>query len=506
MSRFTLKFKLVTLCVGLLSVSVIVGAVAYFSQVNVQSKYDAIVNLNVPKASLANQMMLDYRRIRIGLRTLGMVGVSGESADEAIKFAETTMLQYEKRNEDYVALGLLPGQKELYEKAQTGWLVFKSLGQQVISLYRTGKDEDRQTILKIFMSEEPKMAMQYTAGIEALVAFHKERLDLNVKSAAVISQESQRLNFIVIVVGVVAGLLVGFWIANSISRQVTAVAGELKAGSRQVSDAADQVAKSSQMLAQSSTEQASSLEETVATMEEMTSMVKLSSANGQEAAALAAATRDIAVKGEEQINSLITSIHSISADSKKIAEITSVIDDIAFQTNLLALNAAVEAARAGEQGRGFAVVADAVRSLAQRSSVAAKDIAELIKNSVGKIEQSSEQASQGGTVLSEIVRSIKRVADLNSEVARAGEEQSNGIAQIDKAMNQLDQVTQQNAAGSEEAAASAEELSAQSEVLRKNVEVLEAIVFGTGVQPLPQNQLRTRVSQETEAFERKRAA
>lgn len=175
---------------------------------------------------------------------------------------------------------------------------------------------------------------------------------------------------------------------------------------------------------------------------------------------------------------LIDSIQSISADSKKIAEITSVIDDIAFQTNLLALNATVEAARAGEQGRGFAVVADAVRSLSQRSAQSAKGIAELIQASVQKISTGSEQASRSGVVLSEIVNSIKKVADLNGEISLASQQQAQGIEQIGKAMNQLDQVTQENASSAEESALSATKLTTQSEALGESLLVLEEIVLG----------------------------
>ena len=207
-------------------------------------------------------------------------------------------------------------------------------------------------------------------------------------------------------------------------------------------------------------------------------MVRVNSENAKQAASLASSTRETAIKGEKEIITLIQSIQSISSDSKKIAEITSVIDDIAFQTNLLALNAAVEAARAGEQGKGFAVVAEAVRSLAHRSAESAKSIASLIDDSVKKIDAGSRQANQGGEVLAEIVNAVKKVADLNTEIATASEEQSHGIAQIGKAMNQLDQITQQNAAASEEAAAAAEQLSAEAESLLGNVRVLKKVVSG----------------------------
>lgn len=281
----------------------------------------------------------------------------------------------------------------------------------------------------------------------------------------------------ILIGGLAAILLAAVFIRGPIStlQRVTQVLGD---SGLEITSAAQQISNSSSALSSSTTQQASSLEETVATMEELTSMVKLNSDNSKQAASLASSTRDVAEKGESDIKALIESIQSISADSKKIEEITTVIDDIAFQTNLLALNAAVEAARAGEQGKGFAVVAEAVRSLAQRSSVAAKDIADLIKKSVQKIESGSRQASQGGVVLTEIVTSVRKVADLNNEIANASEEQSQGISQIGKAMNQLDQVTQGNAASSEGAAAAAEKLSAQSENLKQSAESLEIIVFG----------------------------
>lgn len=286
--------------------------------------------------------------------------------------------------------------------------------------------------------------------------------------------------FLGIFIGVSALLaisLAAFFIRGPVST-LQEVTNFLMNSGGQISFASEQIANSSQQLSQSTTQQASSLEETVATMEELTTMVKNNSANSRQAAQLASETRSVAEKGEREIKALINSIQSISADSKKIEEITSVIDDIAFQTNLLALNAAVEAARAGEQGKGFAVVAEAVRSLAQRSSSAAKDIADLIKNSVQKIESGSQQASQSGVVLTEIVSSVRKVAELNNEIATASEEQSQGISQIGKAMNQLDQVTQGNAAASEEAAAAAEQLSHQSTQLKSNATSLEVIVFG----------------------------
>lgn len=306
---------------------------------------------------------------------------------------------------------------------------------------------------------------------------------------AVMTEERQITNdiytrshslIIVISVGaILLGTMAAFLVLSALGKTISQIINDLTGNSDQVSFASQQIATASEHLSSVSTEQASSLEETVATLEELASMVKVNSSHAKEAARLSESTRDVAVRGESEIKELTLSMIEISKDSKKIEEIITVIDDIAFQTNLLALNAAVEAARAGEQGKGFAVVAEAVRNLAQRSASAAKDITGLIKGSVEKIERGSKQAGQSGIVLEEIVQSVKKVAELNAEISTASEEQSNGIGQIGKAMNQLDQVTQGNAASSEEAAASAEELSAQALQLNQVVALLAVTIQGS---------------------------
>lgn len=279
-------------------------------------------------------------------------------------------------------------------------------------------------------------------------------------------------------VAIIFGILFSTYILITLARAINDVISNLTDSSLQVSAAAQQIAASSEGLSQATTEQAASLEETVASVEELTAMVNVNSNNASEAAKLSTETSSIAYKGEEEIKSLVDSMSEIAKQSQKIAEIITVIDDIAFQTNLLALNAAVEAARAGEQGKGFAVVAEAVRSLAQRSAVAAKDIESLIKDSVSKIERGSAQAERGGKVLEEIVNAVKRVNQLNDEIATASSEQSKGIVQISETMNQLDQVTQLNAGTTEEAAAAAEELSAQSQSMTNVIGALIATIKG----------------------------
>ncbi|WP_413288942.1 methyl-accepting chemotaxis protein [Bdellovibrio sp. HCB337] len=232
-----------------------------------------------------------------------------------------------------------------------------------------------------------------------------------------------------------------------------------------------------------STEQAASLEETVASIEELTSMVNLNSQNAKDAETLSGQSTQVAETGEKGIKHLAVSMNELSASSKKIEDIINVIDDIAFQTNLLALNAAVEAARAGEQGKGFAVVAEAVRTLAQRSAVAAKDIAVLIKDSVQKIDTGSTVTGQSGETLNKIVESIKKVSQYNQQIAQASGEQASGISQIAAVMNNLDKTTQQNAQTAEKTADGSRELAERVEMMEALLEDLRQIIDGEKKNP-----------------------
>src|SRR5712671_1108357 len=238
-------------------------------------------------------------------------------------------------------------------------------------------------------------------------------------------------------------------------RSMARAAAEVRTGSEEIS-------RGNADLSQRTEEQASSLEETASSMEEMTSTVKNNADNAAQANQLAAAAREQAERGGAVVSAAVAAMGEINASSKRIADIISVIDEIAFQTNLLALNAAVEAARAGEQGRGFAVVAAEVRNLAQRSATAAREIKGLIQDSVRKLDNGTELVNKSGAALAEIVTSVKRVTDIVTEIAAASGEQSTGINQVNKAITMMDDVTQQNAALVEEASAAAQALTEQA--------------------------------------------
>lgn len=249
--------------------------------------------------------------------------------------------------------------------------------------------------------------------------------------------------------------------------------GQVHLSAGTISIASREIAAGNVDLSSRTESQASSLEETASSMEELTSTVKQNADNARQANSLVISASDVAIKGGNVVGQVVTTMSSIKDSSRKIVDIISVIDSIAFQTNILALNAAVEAARAGEQGRGFAVVASEVRNLAHRSASAAKEIKSLIDDSVEKVDLGSRLVDQAGQTMDEIVTSVKHVADIMSEITAASQEQSAGIEQVNLAITQMDEMTQQNAALVEQAAAAAESMQEQASALAQAVSVFK---------------------------------
>ncbi|MBG6289940.1 MULTISPECIES: methyl-accepting chemotaxis protein [Pseudomonas] len=272
--------------------------------------------------------------------------------------------------------------------------------------------------------------------------------------------------------------------ANETAQSLSRMLGQIREAADTIHTAASEIASGNAELSTRTEQQASSLEETASSMEELTSTVKLNAENARQANSLAVNASEVATEGGSVVQKVVGTMSAINDSARKIADIIGVIDGIAFQTNILALNAAVEAARAGEQGRGFAVVAGEVRTLAQRSAAAAKEIKTLINDSVDKVESGNTLVAQAGQTMSDIVVAIKRVTDIMAEIAAASAEQSSGIEEVNGAVSQMDEMTQQNAALVEEAAASAEALQEQAGMLNQQVGVFKLESIAATVVPL----------------------
>ena len=360
---------------------------------------------------------------------------------------------------------------------------------------------------KIFTGEFTPAAKAYSVAVEGLLAHQRKAIDDTAHAIDAANDRANQLLLVLTVLMVTIGSLAAWIISRSITvplksavdiaakvadgdlttrfdtqvqrseigALMTALKGmndslvnvvsQVQTGTRTIASASHEIAAGNMDLSQRTEEQASSLEETASSMEELTSTVRQNADNARQANQLARTASEVAEKGGAIVGQVVSTMGTINDSSRKIYDIISVIDGIAFQTNILALNAAVEAARAGEQGRGFAVVASEVRNLAQRSAGAAKEIKELIGNSVDQVDIGSKLVKEAGATMDDVVASVRRVTDIVGEITSATSEQSIGIDQVNTAITQMDQVTQQNAALVEEAAAAAASMQEQAERL-----------------------------------------
>jgi methyl-accepting chemotaxis protein len=382
------------------------------------------------------------------------------------------------------------------------------MGAEMSKLISMQVDESRQQYESAVASYERIRVMTFAALgagmlLAVLMAFFLIRsivgtLNRAVRVANAISQGQLGHNIVTRRKDELGRLLEAFRLMDE---RLALTVGEVRRGSDAVSTAAQQIAHGNDDLSQRTQEQASSLEETASSMEEMTSTVKQNAENASHANQLARGAREQAERGGEVAGKAIVAMSEINASSSKIADIVGLIQEIAFQTNLLALNAAVEAARAGEQGRGFAVVATEVRSLAQRSAGAAKEIKGLISDSAEKVRSGSELVNQSGKALAEIVDSVKKVTDIVAEIAAASQEQSAGIDQVNNAVMQMDEMTQQNAALVEEAAAAARAMQEQAGELTQQVGFFQLGSSGAAAAERPESaRMQTAVAEAEAVF------
>ena len=383
--------------------------------------------------------------------------------------------------EDLINIGraTIDGLLSDYEKAITqadDRTLFKAVGQargayvsirnEILDLVRAGNVEEA---IALNAAKVQPAYFAYSKTLDALFEYNTSSTMAATNNLQVISSRTNVSTSALSTVVIVLGIALSAYLIATLSRLLRRLAASLGEGAAQLASAAGQVSAGSQSLAEGASEQAASLEETAATMDQLTSTVRNNADSTQQAVGLAIGATEVATRGGAVMEQVVQTMSGIDRSSKKIADIIGVIDSIAFQTNILALNAAVEAARAGEQGRGFAVVASEVRSLAQRSSEAAREIKALIGASVEQVSTGSVLVQRAGVTMSEIVESIGRVNQIMSEIRTATGEQANGIAQVGTAVNDMDRATQQNAALVEESAAAAESLNQQAQMLMNKV-------------------------------------
>ena len=437
-----------------------------------------------------------------------------EKMAEAGKAVGTLMAAYEKLVEGSDEMARLAGFKK-------SWAAYQQSQQKVVAL---GRDKKRQDAADISDGMGSSAVDETVGALDALIKFNFDGSKAAEAEALLVFNQARQSLLAVLALALVVGVALGQLITRHLLRQLggepgvaaavaqdvasgnlvthidlrsgdtrslmahlkamqsslAQVVGEVRQGSQGVARASAEIAAGNNDLSARTEQQASALEETAASMEQLGSTVRQNADNARQANQLALGASTVAVKGGEVVGKVVDTMKGINDSSKKIADIISVIDSIAFQTNILALNAAVEAARAGEQGRGFAVVASEVRSLAQRSAEAAKEIKSLIGTSVERVEQGTRLVDQAGVTMTEIVGAIQRVTDIMGEISSASSEQSAGVAQVGDAVTQMDRATQQNAALVEQSAAAAESLKAQAQQLVQSVAVFKLAAGDAG--------------------------
>ena len=488
---------------------VAVIAVTRIDEIN--DKTEVIVGDRMTKVEMVTMLNLGASEQARFLRE----AIIGAADAEGSKKSLANMAAAVARNGELInklkpMLTLAKGQ-ELLKAIEDARSIYGQARGQTVKLLEAGKAEEAGAYA---LKEGRQPLADFTMAVETMVKFQRDLIQAEAVQARATGDAAVYLVLGIAGVAVLIAIGVGLLIARSITRplanavrlaeavaggdltaeceitsrdetgrlllalrnmntSLAGIVGNVRQSSDSIATGSSQIATGNADLSQRTEEQAANLQQTAASMEELSSTVKNSSDTAQQANQLATSASAAATRGGAVVDQVVLTMQGITASSKKITDIIGVIDGIAFQTNILALNAAVEAARAGEQGRGFAVVASEVRSLAQRSASAAKEIKTLIGDSVEKVEAGSRLVGDAGRSMQEIVVQVKRVSDLISEISSAAKEQTVGINQIGDAVGQLDQVTQQNAALVEESAAAAESLRMQAARLAEIVNVFK---------------------------------
>ena len=494
----------------------LVGAAGIGGMSRLQSRVNDIVVFNNAKLGLAQALSNALSEQEKGLLGL-MLASSIKDRDGILTGIKYQLGQYDDAKKGLDDILSLAKPTAAEAKAIAAVQTHEAAAPLIAKAMTLVADDETEVALKLLVGEIKPALRKWQAALDELVSTEQRLNDTSSTAAQQEYKLLRNLSLACIALAVVLGTLIAFFIARGLTRsaaEAVAVAtrisegdltvdvttkrgdemglilltmqtmqeslrkvvGTVRLNSESVATAATQIAQGNNDLSHRTEEQASALQETAASMEQLGSTVKQNAANADQGNQISVKARSVALKGGEVVAQVVETMKGINDSSRKIADIVSVVEGIAFQTNILALNAAVEAARAGEQGRGFAVVASEVRSLAGRSADAARQIKSLINASVERVEQGTALVDRAGVTMTEIVASIKRVTDIMGEISTATTEQSTGVLQVGEAVIQMDRATQQNAALVEQSAAAAESMKSQAQMLVQAVSVFRLAV------------------------------
>ena len=489
---------------------IMLASLAYLRIASMNGEITLLVNDRYPKTVIANTIKADLNEMTRNMLNVLIMTDPGQikkelaNIDDKNKSTNAAIANLEKIINETQGREHLTAIIALRDK-------FLPIQNTFVALIN--QDEKDEAMLKLLFSVRP-LQTKYFAQLDNFIGYQNMRME---QSGAQSTLAANRTGFLILMLAAIASILsvlVGFFVSRSITaplneavtiakhvadgdltstiavktfdetgalmqalkdmnESLSKIVGEVRFGTETIASASSMIASGNQDLSSRTELQASSLQQTAASMFDLTNAVRKNADNAHQANQLAVSASEVAVKGGVVVGQVIDTMSSINDSSRKIVDIIGVIDGIAFQTNILALNAAVEAARAGEQGRGFAVVATEVRSLAQRSAGAAKEIKSLIGDSVDKVETGSKLVRQAGITMDEVVASVARVTEIMGQITAASKQQSDDILQVNQAIGQMDEVTQQNAALVEEATASAESMQDQAVKLARTVSVFK---------------------------------
>ena len=503
-TRLALGFSALAVLMALL------GIAALYHLNVVDREFDAVMEDRYPKLQAAGEIKAVNNEVSQALRNLFVV-----SDPDDIKAQFDLIAGSSKRTnaniETLTKTIMSDDGKAALAKLNAARADYRQPRDKLIEMLKASRTEEAKNVL--LLEVRPKQ-IAYMGSLDELIKFLEKRMVQSGDTVNATLATAKTTIFALLAIAGVFALGMGAWIIRSVTRPIheavtiargvaagnlamefradgtnetglllaalhemktrlAQVVGNVRGNAESVASASAQISQGNNDLSARTEQQASALQQTAASMEQLGATVRQNADNAKQADQLARGASTVAIQGGEVVGQVVETMKGINDSSKKVADIIGVIDGIAFQTNILALNAAVEAARAGEQGRGFAVVASEVRSLAQRSAEAAKEIKGLIATSVERVGQGTAQVDRAGATMREVVASIKRVTDIVAEISAASTEQSTGVAQIGEAVSQMDQATQQNAALVEESAAAAESLKSQAHKLVDTVAVFQ---------------------------------